>query len=53
MKTNQEMVRSMGEFKVTQRTKDGFFNATELLKQWNGKSAPERKMDNYFNSEKN
>lgn len=25
----------MGQFKVQQRTKDGFFNATELLKQWN------------------
>lgn len=38
MKTNQNMIRPMGEFKVTQRTKDGFFNATELLKQWNQKS---------------
>ena len=35
MKTNQIMVRPMGEFKVTQRTCDGFFNSTELLKQWN------------------
>lgn len=35
MKTNQIMVRPMGEFKVTQRTCDGFFNATGLLKQWN------------------
>lgn len=35
MKTNQNMIRTMGEFKVTQRTRDGFFNATELLRQWN------------------
>lgn len=35
MKTNQNMVRKMGNFEVTQRTKDGFFNATTLLKQWN------------------
>lgn len=28
------MVRPMGDFKVTQRTKDAFFNATDLLKQW-------------------
>nr|UWI02335.1 MAG: KilA-N domain [Bacteriophage sp.] len=35
MKTNQIMIRPMGEFKVVQRTKDAFFNATELLKQWN------------------
>lgn len=32
MKTNQIMIRQMGEFSVKQRTKDGFFNATELLK---------------------
>lgn len=35
MKTNQEMVRPMGKFNVIQRTKDGMFNATDLLKQWN------------------
>lgn len=35
MKTNQLMKRKMGEFNVTQRTKDGFFCATELLRQWN------------------
>ena len=28
MKTNQEMVRKMGNFNVVQRTSDGFFNAT-------------------------
>ena len=52
MKTNQVMERKMGEFIVTQRTKDGMFNATELLKQWNSKSMSERKMANYFLSEK-
>ena len=35
MKTNQNMIRKMGNFDVIQRTKDGFFNATSLLKQWN------------------
>lgn len=35
MKTNVNMVRKMGDFDVTQRTKDGMFNATLLLKQWN------------------
>lgn len=35
MKTNQIMKRPMGEFVVEQRTKDTFFNATELLKAWN------------------
>lgn len=35
MKTNQEMIRPMGNFNVIQRTSDGYFNATHLLKQWN------------------
>ena len=35
MKTNQIMTRPMGNFHVEQRTKDGMFNATALLKQWN------------------
>lgn len=35
MKTNQIMIRQMGEFTVSQRTKDGYFDAGELLRQWN------------------
>ena len=35
MKTNQIMKRPLGTFSVSQRTKDGMFNATDLLKQWN------------------
>lgn len=35
MKTNQVLNRTMGDFEVEQRTSDGMFNATELLKQWN------------------
>lgn len=31
MKTNQEMMRPMGNFNVIQRTSDGYFNATHLL----------------------
>lgn len=52
MKTNQEMIRKMGNFNVIQRTKDGMFNATDLLKQWNNQSCSERKMDNFFASHK-
>lgn len=52
MKTNQVMERKMGDFIVTQRTKDGFFNATALLKQWNANEMSERKLSNYFASEK-
>lgn len=48
MKTNQVLIRPMGDFTVMQRTSDGMFNATELLKQWNAKSPSERKMDNFF-----
>lgn len=40
----------MGDFKVTQRTKDGFFNATELLKQWNHRSGMQKDISHYFNN---
>lgn len=46
------MIRKMGKFDVKQRTSDGFFNATALLKQWNENSKSERKLDNYFGSDK-
>lgn len=35
MKTSVTMTRRMGNFDVFQRTSDGMFNATALLKQWN------------------
>lgn len=35
MKTNVVMKREIGNLPVYQRTKDGYFNATELLKCWN------------------
>lgn len=50
MKTNQIMIRPMGEFKVTQRTKDGFFCATELLKQWNHYSGMKKEVGDYFDN---
>ncbi len=48
MKTNQVLTRRMGDFDVLQRTKDGMFNATELLKQWNHFSGHDKKIDHYF-----
>lgn len=48
MKTNQTLTRAMGKFDVSQRTSDGFFNATALLKQWNGNSGMGKKLDHYF-----
>lgn len=35
MKTNQIIKRPMGAFVVEQRTKDGMFNATAFINQWN------------------
>ena len=51
MKTNQELIRPMGEFKVVQRTKDGFFNATELLKQWNVSNNSKKELKHYFENQ--
>ena len=48
MKTNQIMVRPMGEFKVTQRTKDGYFCATSLLKQWNSSTGMKKEVKDYL-----
>lgn len=48
MKTNQIMIRPMGEFKVIQRTKDAFFNATDLLKQWNQLKGMKKEVNDYF-----
>ena len=33
MKTNNVLTRPMGDFSVNQRTKDGFFNATDLIEK--------------------
>ena len=51
MKTSVTMVRKMGAFEVLQRTNDGMFNATSLVKQWNQKN--KRKDVSEFLSNKN
>ena len=48
MKTNQILTRPMGDFFVMQRTSDGMFNATELIKQWNDQSGMQKKLDHFF-----
>ena len=48
MKTNQVLTRQMGSFSVYQRTKDGMFNATTLLKQWNQSSGHKKEVAKYF-----
>lgn len=50
MKTNNVMVRHMGDFIVQQRTKDGMFNATSLLKQWNDSTGQQKQMFHYFDN---
>lgn len=47
MKTNQTLTRAMGKFDVFQRTSDGFFNATALLKQWN-KDGKRKDIDDFL-----
>jgi hypothetical protein len=51
MKTNVTMIRKMGNFEVNQRTKDGFFNATKLLKQWNESLGMKKEVSKFFELE--
>jgi len=48
MKTNVTMVRKMGSFDVSQRTKDGMFNAGELLMQWNKSTGMTKKVTHFM-----
>lgn len=51
MKTNQEMVRYIDNFSVVQRTSDGYFDGSELLRQWNGVQGNEqRKMEEFLSA---
>lgn len=50
MKTNQIMIRQLGEFNVKQRTKDGFFNATDLIKQWNEAKGMKKEINDYLSN---
>jgi hypothetical protein len=53
MKTNVIMFRPMGQFTVKQRTKDGMFDATSLLKQWNSTPGnPQRDLSKFWDSSK-
>jgi hypothetical protein len=48
MKTNNVMIRPMGQFQVEQRTKDGMFNATALLRQWNETANAKKEIKDYL-----
>ena len=52
MKTNQLMKRRMGNIDVTQRPKDGFFCASELLKQWNEGNNHKKNVNHYLENSK-
>ena len=51
MKTNQNMIRKMGDFEVIQRTSDGMFNATQLMTQWNLTSKQSKEVTKFFDNE--
>lgn len=41
----------MGKFQVEQRTKDGMFNATALLRQWNESNGEKKEITKFFENE--
>lgn len=45
------MVRRMGEFEVYQRTKDGYFSATKLLKQWNHSNKQSKEVKEFLRND--
>lgn len=51
MKTNQIIKRPMGVFEVEQRTKDGMFNATNLLRQWNESTGEKKEVTKFFEND--
>lgn len=51
MKTNQVMIRTIKGFRVHQRTKDGMFNATHLLSQWNKALGMKKEVTKFFELE--
>ena len=48
MKTNQIIKRPMGAFVVEQRTRDGYFNATTLMRQWNQANGSKKEIKDYL-----
>lgn len=50
MITNQIMKRPLANFKVEQRTKDGYFNSTDLLKSWNDANSCNKELKDYLSN---
>ena len=51
MKTSVVMQRKLHEFEIAQRTSDGMFNATMLLKQWNENHGMQKSLDHFFENQ--
>lgn len=51
MKSNVIMTRPLGKFEVYQRTKDGMFNATSLLAQWNKAKNSNKRIQDFFENQ--
>lgn len=51
MKTSVVMQRRLHEFEIAQRTSDGMFNATALLKQWNEKHGESKEIKKFFENQ--
>ena len=49
METTVVLSRKMGDYAITQRTSDGYFDGNALLTQWNSqKNNPQRKMETFL-----
>ena len=48
MKTSVTIIRQLGNYKVSQRTKDGYFNASELAKQWSETLSVRKEVNDYL-----
>jgi len=51
MKTNNVLTRPMGDLSVNQRTKDGYFNATDLIRQWKEVFGDGKSITEFINEE--
>lgn len=48
MKTSVNVIRNLNDFDVIQRTKDGMFNATSLINQWNDSNHQSKEITKFF-----
>lgn len=51
MKSNVIITRPLGKFEVYQRTRDGMFNETSLLAQWNKAKNSNKRIQDFFENQ--